>query len=131
MPKVYAWNSRADDAVGAEYIVMEKMAGVPLDEVWGSMTFGDRFKLRLDLARYQAVWQSISFRQCGGLYYKQDVESGSLKDHLYKNQKGEKVHDNRFTIGPMTGRDWSDCGRIALQCDRGPCKTDHDIDDTN
>ena len=33
-PKVYAWSSRAcDSAIGAEYIIMEKMPGVPLTKV--------------------------------------------------------------------------------------------------
>ena len=125
VPKVYAWNSRADDAVGAEYIIMEKMAGVQLSEVWKSMKLVDKMQLRLNLAFYQEIWLSISFRQFGGLYYKQDVESETYKEYLYTNKKGEKVHDGRFTIGPMTGRDWSDCGRAALKYDRGPCKNHH------
>lgn len=122
MPKVYAWDSRADNAVGAEYIIMEKMSGAQLSEVWESMKIKDKMQLRLNLALYQKVWLSISFCQFGGLYYKQDSESGPSEDYLYTNQKGERVHDCRFTIGPMTGRDWSDCGRAALKCDRGPCK---------
>jgi hypothetical protein len=122
VPKVFAWNSRADDAVGAEYIIMEKMAGVQLSEVWKNMKLVDKMQLRLNLARYQEVWLSASFRQFGGLYYRQDLESGPSEDYLYTNQKGENVHDSRFTIGPMTGRDWCDCRRSALICYRGPCK---------
>lgn len=125
MPKVYAWNSRADDAVGAEYIIMEKMAGVQLSEVWDNMKIADKMQLRLNLALYQDVWLSISFRQFGGLYYRQDMESRPPDNYLYTNREGEKVHDSRFTVGPMTGRDWSDCRRETLKCDRGPCKTHH------
>lgn len=101
---------------------MEKMSGVQLSEVWESMKLVDKMQLRLNLALYQEMWLSISFRQFGGLYYKQDLESEPSEEYLYMDQKGKRVHDSRFTIGPMTGRDWSDCGRVALRCDRGPCK---------
>ncbi|WEW58795.1 hypothetical protein PRK78_004263 [Emydomyces testavorans] len=38
-PEVYAWNSRVDseNAVGAEYIIMEKLDGIPLGRVWPSL----------------------------------------------------------------------------------------------
>lgn len=101
---------------------MEKMSGVQLSEVWESMKLVDKMQLRLNLALYQEMWLSISFRQFGGLYYKQDLESEPSEEYLYMDQKGKRVHDSRFAIGPMTGRDWSDCGRVALRCDRGPCK---------
>lgn len=101
---------------------MEKMAGVQLSEVWKNMKLVDKMQLRLNLALYQEAWLSISFRQFGGLYYKEDLENATSEGYLYTNRKGERVQDSRFAIGPMTGRDWSDCGRAALKCDRGPCK---------
>ncbi|RMD43677.1 hypothetical protein DV735_g1481, partial [Chaetothyriales sp. CBS 134920] len=110
LPKVYAWNSRADDAVGAEYIIMQKMPGVQLSEVWRNMKLADKMKLCLNLALVQEKFLSVSFRLFGGLYYKHDLDLQSDPDDkwLYTNEKGEKVHDGRFAIGPMTGRDWSD-----------------------
>ncbi|KAH0848892.1 phosphotransferase enzyme family protein [Fonsecaea pedrosoi] len=123
VPKVYAWSSTADNAIGAEYIIMEKMPGAQLSEVWNHMKIGDKMQLRLNLALYQAKWLSISFCQFGALYYNEDLDKVRSEGHLYINQKGEKVQDSRFAIGPMTGRDWSDCGRAALQCDRGPWLT--------
>jgi hypothetical protein len=128
VPKVFAWNSRAEVPVGAEYIIMEKVPGVQLSQVWKSMKVADKMQLRLNLALHQEAWLSISFREFGGLYYSQDVVGGAPERYLYNNQKGDETHDPRFSIGPMTGRDWSDCGRAELKCDRGPCKTDLRID---
>lgn len=101
---------------------MEKMCGVQLSEVWKSMKLVDKMQLRLNLAFYQEMWLSIPFCQFGALYYKQDLEDEPSEECLYTNQKGERLQDRRFTIGPVTGREWSDCGRTALKCDRGPCK---------
>jgi len=105
VPKVYAWSSRADNAVGAEYVIMEKMTGVQLSEVWKNMKLVDKMQLRLNLASYQEIWLSISFRQFGGLYYKEDLGDVPSEGYLYTNQKGERVQDSRFAVGPMKGRD--------------------------
>jgi hypothetical protein len=53
VPKVYAWNSRAENPVGAEYIVMEKAPGIQLSDVWNDMKIGAKMQLRLNLATYQ------------------------------------------------------------------------------
>jgi hypothetical protein len=103
---------------------MEKMPGVQLSQVWKSMKIGDRMQLRLNLAIHQEAWLSISFREFGALFYAQDLPAGASEKYLYTNKDGDKVHNTRFRVGPMTGRDWSDCGRADLKCDRGPCKKD-------
>ena len=53
VPKVHAWSSRAQsNAVGAEYVIMEKLPGVPLDAVWSQMRIEDRLKVVKAIARY-------------------------------------------------------------------------------
>ena len=123
VPKVYAWNSRAEHPVGAEYIIMQKAPGVQLSDVWDAMELGARMQLRLNLALHQEAWLSVSFREYGALYYASDLPGGT-SGYLYTNQNSDKIYDPRFRVGPMTGRDWSDCGRADLKCDRGPCKKD-------
>ncbi|KAL8787607.1 MAG: hypothetical protein Q9195_007695 [Heterodermia aff. obscurata] len=78
VPKVYVWSSNAqDNAVGAEYIIMEKLSEINEDN--------QRF--------------------------------------LYTDCYGNAVVNSRFAVGPSTGRDFSDDGRITIEYDRGPCKT--------
>ena len=124
-PKVYAWNSRSDNTVGAEYIIMEKMPGTQLYHVWNSMKLVEKMQLRLNLAQLQKAWLSASFSQFGGLYYAKDLGCKPSKFYLYTDEQGEKKHDSRFAIGPTTGRDWFDCERKELKIDRGPCKLHH------
>ena len=101
---------------------MEKMPGVQLGQVWPAMKLADKMQLQLNLATHQETWLSVSFRQYGGLYYTEDLGVEPSKDYLYTDQKGNRVFDSRFAIGPMMGRDWSDSGRATVKCDRGPCK---------
>lgn len=99
---------------------MEKMPGVQLSQVWDNMKLVDKMNLRLDVARYQSTWLSVTFSRFGGLYYAKDLENAQREKYLYRDNKGDKIWDERFAIGPTTGRDWYDCGRSLLSCDRGP-----------
>ncbi|KAL3428930.1 hypothetical protein BDV09DRAFT_190563 [Aspergillus tetrazonus] len=100
-PKVLAWNSRAEEnLVGAEYIIMEKVAGVQLSKVWPTMGIRERFELVKSISGYQKSWISTSFTKYEG--------SMSIPNH------------HRFAVGPSTGREFLDDGRIALDFDRGP-----------
>lgn len=37
VPRVYAWSSQSDNAVGSEYVIMEKAPGQPLESRWFSL----------------------------------------------------------------------------------------------
>ncbi|KKK15453.1 hypothetical protein ARAM_005771 [Aspergillus rambellii] len=50
VPQVYLWNSQAEShPVGAEFIIMDKVKGVPLSQVWGTMKLPQ--KLKADIER--------------------------------------------------------------------------------
>lgn len=123
VPKVYAWCSRAQDtAVGAEYIIMEKAAGVSLGSVWHRLELQHRFAIAKAIARYQKAWESAFYKGYGSLYYTSDLTE-QLRLPL-RSLKGGLVADERFAVGPTTGRDWVDDGRLSVDFDRGPCSFD-------
>jgi hypothetical protein len=69
-PKVFASSSKAsENSVGAEYIVMEKIEGVPLSAHWTSMPLDKKTAIVKTLASYQRAWMSYTFKQYGSLYY--------------------------------------------------------------
>lgn len=116
MPKVLAWSSKAEDnSVGAEYIIMEKVAGIQLSKVWPTMGIKERFELVKTISGYQKNWMSTPFTQYGSLYYSSDME--------YSDRCDLVTEHHRFAVGPSTGRESLDDGRIALDFDRGPCMT--------
>lgn len=120
VPQVYTWNSRRN-AVGAEYILMEKVPGVTLDTVWAKMHISDQFEVIKRIARYQETWMSTSFNQYGSVYFAQDLEGTGIAPLTYR--RGQMtVSDKRYAIGPSVGREYFDAGRSTVQFDRGPCE---------
>ncbi|RMY56901.1 hypothetical protein D0865_03403 [Hortaea werneckii] len=118
-PRVYAWcNDAQETPVGAEYIVMEKVEGVPLDTVYGTMPVEDRFAVTKTISNYQKTWASIAFETYGGLYYARDFPNG--KPLRFTDGNGAVREDANFSVGPTTGREWNDDGRRSISFDRGP-----------
>jgi len=106
IPRVLAWSSKAEDnPVGAEYIIMEKVLGIELEHVWPGMNIKDRFALVKTIAGFQKAWTSVSFRKFGGLYYAKDLDQSTANEPLYVDANGIDIMDERFAIGPSTGRD--------------------------
>lgn len=124
-PKVLDWNSRlgSTNPVGAEYILMQKLPGVPLDTVWDHKEFGRHhlFALARQIFELEKSFLDMTFRGIGAIYYKGDVTSS--EDFVYSNPGGREIGHSRFTIGPMIGPQWLSNGRCKLECDRGPCKS--------
>ncbi|KAL8902175.1 MAG: hypothetical protein Q9207_004847 [Kuettlingeria erythrocarpa] len=119
-PRVYTWSSNAHNPVGAEYIILEKVAGVQLEDVWVTLDMTQRLVIIKALAEYQMSWMSASFRRFGALYYADDLHGCKSLDCTYTNDNGEQVNDDRYAIGPCTGRDFFDDGRGGISFDRGP-----------
>ncbi|XWX01115.1 hypothetical protein V2A60_009140 [Cordyceps javanica] len=117
-PRVYTWNSRAEShPVGAEFIIMDKVDGVPLSQVWDTMQLPQKLQVILAMTRLQKQWLNVSFSHYGSLYYAKDVQPTADNNFI---KDGALVRDSKFAIGPATGRDWCDAGRWHLHVERGP-----------
>ncbi|KAJ5883527.1 uncharacterized protein N7473_010413 [Penicillium subrubescens] len=53
VPRVISWSSDNSNAVGAEYIIIEKATGIPLFQEWGSMTNFEKQQLIKNLTRLE------------------------------------------------------------------------------
>ena len=119
---MYTWSSRAQETpVAAEYIIMEKVNGVPLESVYREMEVSDRFAVTKAVARYQKDWTSASFEDYGSLYYNADLDTQGQQLRCHTSRENLS-NTSRFAIGPATGRDWNDDGRYSIAFDRGPCE---------
>ncbi|KAK2734623.1 hypothetical protein FQN57_001617 [Myotisia sp. PD_48] len=108
-PKVYTWNSRADNdnTVGVEYIIMQKIDGIPLGTIWPSLDPASKMKILVQIFKYERAWTRLKFSAFGSLYY------------------SKKFDQVQFAVGPATGHDWLDKGRSSLCYDRGPSLDAH------
>ncbi|KAI1911304.1 hypothetical protein LOZ61_003968 [Ophidiomyces ophidiicola] len=125
-PQIYAWNASIDpkkNPVGAEFIVMEKMAGVPLSDVWCDLKPDQKVKVCVQIIGFMKRWTNVHFPAIGSLYYAETI-SKSSKNSLYFDGN-DSVRNSRFAVGPSSNRDWSDEGRRDIQCDKGMSVLDY------
>ncbi|KAL4889177.1 kinase-like domain-containing protein [Aspergillus ambiguus] len=112
-PKVYAWCSTKANPVGSEYIIMEKLGGITLGDVWYSMTPKEQHDMMKKIVHWEAQLMSLKFPAYGSIYYREDLTSE-------KNVPLPGQKDVKFCIGPISHYSWWHDGRNTLNIDRGP-----------
>jgi hypothetical protein len=118
VPMIYGYSTNIDNPVGAEYILMEKVKGKSLGDVWFTLSQRDRIKVLSGIVDHEAKLFSLNFPAFGSLYFEKDLprEMGKVPcQHETSNQ--------RFCIGPDASLKFWHETRSALDIPRGPCKT--------
>ncbi|KAH8431719.1 uncharacterized protein LDX57_009374 [Aspergillus melleus] len=101
VPRVLAWSSKAtENPFGAEYIIMEKVAGVPLDKIWASLDIKQRFGVVKSISRYQRAWMSTAFAEYGSLYYSSDLPNAD--GCILTKEDGSQIKEHFFAVGHST-----------------------------
>lgn len=121
-PKVFAWASRlgADNPVGAEYIIMEKMQGESLASRWFSLSTKELAKVIEQIVEIESRLFSARFSKHGSLYYKEDLEQ-EIRQNNSNEQNGVNLLPENFGIGPTANRSFWSEERGQMTIDRGPC----------
>ncbi|KAB8277878.1 kinase-like protein [Aspergillus minisclerotigenes] len=112
-PEVYSWCSTKANPVGAEYIIMEKLDGIPLGDKWFSMTPKEQHKVMKQVIEWETRFMSLQFPASGSLDYTKD---------LLSERKVQLTDPNgmAFCIGPSAHYSWWHDKRDLLNIDRGP-----------
>ena len=79
IPRIIAWNSSPAGGLGFEWILMEKMDGVPLLEVWRKIPWDRKLALLEEVAGLVNQLNEHKFNSIGGLYLKSALD-GKVKD---------------------------------------------------
>ncbi|KAJ3831856.1 hypothetical protein F5878DRAFT_45819 [Lentinula raphanica] len=82
-PIVYAWNTEDDNPVGSEYMILEKITGVPASEVWETLPFEKKEIVVNEVAEHIIQLFGLRFEKAGSLY--KTAERG----------------EQEFTVGPI------------------------------
>jgi lysyl-tRNA synthetase class 2 len=114
VPRVFAWSSRKDQPVGAEYIIMEKAAGNELGKSWPTMDISDKVDIVTQLASIQAKIVAVDIIHHGSLFYTEHIEGGIHVPGIA----------DRFRIGPSSDIRFWEGERSSMGEFRGPCKSD-------
>jgi hypothetical protein len=117
-PEVYASCSTKANPVGAEYIIMEKLDGIPLGEIWYTMTPKQQQKIMKQIVQWETRFMSLEFPAYGSLHYQKDVPT--------ERKVPLPSHNGKFCIGPMAHYRWWRGERSILDIDRGPCELSYD-----
>ncbi|KAJ9332199.1 hypothetical protein DTO027B5_6006 [Paecilomyces variotii] len=75
VPKVLAWSSRSDNPIGVEYIIMEKIPGIPLTERWETMNLLECYKIIDQIVDMEKELKSLKYPAYGSIYLRDDVSN--------------------------------------------------------
>ncbi|KAJ9293225.1 hypothetical protein DTO271G3_7948 [Paecilomyces variotii] len=75
VPKVLAWSSRSDNPIGAEYIIMEKIPGIPLTERWETMNLLECYKIIDQIVDMEKELENLRYPAYGSIYLRDEVSN--------------------------------------------------------
>lgn len=120
VPRVLSWSCDPSNPVESEYIIMEKVKGTALANIWFEMRVVEKYKIIEQIVNIEAKSCSANFPAHGCLYYTADMPPESCDSE----DKPVPVGDDRgeFCIGPIVdGVLWRD-ERFEMGLSRGPCE---------
>jgi hypothetical protein len=121
VPNVLAWSCDPKNAVGTEYIIMEKVPGVALAEEWEAMGTMGRYKIIDQIVEIERELGSLEFPAYGSIF----LQDSAPCDELRRCPLPAALDPaGLFCIGPSCTRSlWREGSRISdPMAYAGPCK---------
>ena len=118
VPKVLGYSSVKTNPVGAEYLLLEKIEGIPLSDRWFTMDTKARVQVMRQIVDVEKRFFDIRLPASGSLYYRKDLTPSEYTIPV----PGVSQAADGFVIGPTAQYEWWYRERAALATDRGPCK---------
>ena len=112
VPQVLAY-STDENAVCAEYMLMERTPGKPLSSVWVHLTDDERFKILHQIVTMEAKLFAMELPASCSIYYSHDLPLTMPRIDI-------PGFDNGLCIGPYAHSVWWYGERKDLDIDRGP-----------
>lgn len=123
VPKVLAYCSPAENELGFEWALMEKIEGVPLADVWHEMSFDSKASLTVETCERLKVFQDLRFSQIGSIYF------SSIRERVGANVSVDYSRSigTDFVIGRVVSPWFFRDKRLFLSADRGPFPSSYEF----
>lgn len=134
VPRVIAFSSSSSNPLGFEWILMEKVHGVPIDQVWEHMTFDAKMSVVVEFADKIKALLDLRFSLFGNIYFA-DVwnQVGYTPLLAGKLEAAEDKVDvdiaigGDYVIGRVVSTDFFRDKRLLLPANRGPFRTTREL----
>lgn len=127
VPQVLTWSGANRDrtnGVGADFIIMEEVRGVPLGNRWRDFQSADEVRPAvLGILELEKKFESLRFSRIGSLYFKEDVGADLGYTPLLVGDVDDATLrlSEKYRIGPLIDYQWWRGDRAHIGLDRGPC----------
>lgn len=80
-PSIFAWNDCHNNPVGVPYLIMEKVRGTAMSDLWGEWNDGHRLHALSELACIHAqMMKKIPFKDIGSIFFNESFPDCPLDD---------------------------------------------------
>ena len=133
VPKIITFDASRDNAIGFEWILMERVTGKSVDKIWHTFSWEAKVELVRKVAEYIAQLSTVSFPSIGSLYPTDkalDTSREFLNEKLglpqLPGQEPKSAAATDFAVGRICSRPffWKD--NLKLDIPRGPFKCARD-----
>jgi Phosphotransferase enzyme family len=118
VPRVFSYSCDENNPVGSEYIIMEKIEGMPLGGRWKAMTIDEKHSMLESVAGFQSRFISRTFSEYGNLYFLHDIDKTARASQLYEIKSED---DDVYCIGPTSTAKFWEPQRFTTRSNNGPC----------
>ena len=118
VPRVIAYSSTSDNEVGCEWILMEKVPGVTLADVWRDIDLETKSNVTRSVAGYMRQFQP-RFTGIGTLYFREEINTFNAAVRVLPTE------DEKYVLCPLTTPYMFAGGRkLRVPRDLGPYAND-------
>jgi hypothetical protein len=118
VPEVYAYCAHADNPVGSEYILLERVSGISVRDRWHDFTEKDIKRLALSVSELEGKLFEMNLGAIGSIYYRKDIPQNQQAPLYADGAVGEEAET--FCIGPTADYMFWYKQKATMALDRGP-----------
>ncbi len=121
VPQIFASDSSGNNELKLEWILMKRVPGLPLAQVWGSLDWEAKVSCVTDVAIIMAQLFELKYNSIGNLFYEKD-----LYDLSDRPSKGDAVEPDTVVISRIVSMIFFWGTHLAMNVSRGPFSSSKD-----